>query len=1105
MDKQQISELIKSNKEATQRYEKLMMAIEQPPVRESAAESGAICEGHSAIASGVTLMNLTAMDAQVTQQPSTRLAVAEGAPRELSEHVPADDVLLSHLKKCANAVSHLASTIETTASQWQNARNYNSRPMLDAFEAMKDHVDRLRIGPPGWSARAEQLRGGRKPVRLPSHSYQSYTQQSSPMRNYESVSTRIGGPSRVHSGNHHFKDVKWGMTAGPAQSCAPTEGFARTPKRPVRKSAKVSYQRDESAHDDIGLEAVRIIADEIDTHIDEFTDDALFENFGIDSLMALTISARVKQELNLLFEADLFLQFPSVGTMTAHLRTVGTMKHEGHEENDGRRRNAGSANHAEGGLRDAGEDKPFADFGPIRVNKDGTVTTAGGDIVGRFTEGKLDMLAGQPVDAHGNICDKAGNVAGKAERWEPEEKERRINPMSGMRVDGEGLVRDENGDLLRRITQGNLNLCVNQEIDDHGRIIDAGDNQIGEMSLYENILAEEYGSPTVEEVEALKDVAGDEAGELLEEPVEEVEAAAEEEAKDVHDDHATSEYGREAKSEGPFAGFENLKVIEGGMVADSNGNILLRERSRHAGASEREIEKIVDDENDKAKKTTTTTTTTIERFRSPNPAVYAKVHRDYLSIDTLRYYDIPYDYDHDDPNYIIILREMDKYELDVVFEHTKQLRSGKLLVEAGKQKPEYAWYRKNERGRSVGKIVESNPKRLLGLGVDEDGDVLDKYRNVKGRADPLKYRGQEAIDSSVLTGKTLNKEGFVVDDDGNPLGRLVEGNAEELAGLRCDDNGQISIGSVVRGRCEHLQVPEVKGAEAKGLEEPLEGIKDQLPGIEALEGRELDQAGEMPDEEGHLPGQIEDMELNKKLAHGEIDPDTVRIDTIPECERLSTEGGDIFADIDGLSLSEDGTVKDGEGNIIGKIVEGNPKRLRGLIVDGDGDIVDKYGNVKGHAERLEDSEVDDVDEAERANEWRWGSPIPAASAAAALAQLQFGSQDSICADQTNDMKTNPFNVDDLGQCERIEDTGTVQRGRELGEHDVSGEERLLTLDGGGIRGSSSVALFKKLMRHWDEPGMDEVDLLVRQWTTLPDILHIGLPEYEEGDGCDEED
>lgn len=54
-----------------------------------------------------------------------------------------------------------------------------------------------------------------------------------------------------------------------------------------------------------------------------------------------------------------------------------------------------------------------------------------------------------------------------------------------------------------------------------------------------------------------------------------------------------------------------------------------------------------------------------------------------------------------DPSYIIILREMDKHETNILFDHTKALRAGRLLLEAPKEKrPEYAWYRKRDRSKS---------------------------------------------------------------------------------------------------------------------------------------------------------------------------------------------------------------------------------------------------------------------------------------------------------------------------------------------------------------------------------------------------------------------
>jgi len=38
--------------------------------------------------------------------------------------------------------------------------------------------------------------------------------------------------------------------------------------------------------------------------------------------------------------------------------------------------------------------------------------------------------------------------------------ERRINPMSGMRVKMVGEVRDENGDIIGRLTAGDLGHCA---------------------------------------------------------------------------------------------------------------------------------------------------------------------------------------------------------------------------------------------------------------------------------------------------------------------------------------------------------------------------------------------------------------------------------------------------------------------------------------------------------------------------------------------------------------------------------------------------------------------------------------------------------------------
>jgi hypothetical protein len=90
---------------------------------------------------------------------------------------------------------------------------------------------------------------------------------------------------------------------------------------------------------------------------------------------------------------------------------------------------------------------------------------------------------------------------------------------------------------------------------------------------------------------------------------------------------------------------------------------------------------------------------------APQPS-YAKIRREHLDINTLHYYDIPYEYD-TDPNYIIVLREMSQRETDVLFEHTRRLRSKhgeRLFNEADGQdrrgRKEYAFVRRKSRDRA---------------------------------------------------------------------------------------------------------------------------------------------------------------------------------------------------------------------------------------------------------------------------------------------------------------------------------------------------------------------------------------------------------------------
>ena len=90
---------------------------------------------------------------------------------------------------------------------------------------------------------------------------------------------------------------------------------------------------------------------------------------------------------------------------------------------------------------------------------------------------------------------------------------------------------------------------------------------------------------------------------------------------------------------------------------------------------------------------------------------YPKIHKDFLSIDTLRHYGLPYEYDRSDPNYFIILFGLDHSETEVLFEHTRRLRAKahtRALEERGPEES-YPWRRVVNRVKRKSESTRSSP------------------------------------------------------------------------------------------------------------------------------------------------------------------------------------------------------------------------------------------------------------------------------------------------------------------------------------------------------------------------------------------------------------
>lgn len=146
------------------------------------------------------------------------------------------------------------------------------------------------------------------------------------------------------------------------------------------------------------------------------------------------------------------------------------------------------------GERELKKEGPFAELPGCTVAKDGTVVTPSGDIVGRLIEGDGKKLFGREVDGDGEILHQ-GNVIGRAERWEPEpEPEKEKGPFAGLKVNKQGDVYRD-GELVARLTSGELSVCSGAEIDDDNDVINHKGTSIGHITAIADIPEPEPEEP----------------------------------------------------------------------------------------------------------------------------------------------------------------------------------------------------------------------------------------------------------------------------------------------------------------------------------------------------------------------------------------------------------------------------------------------------------------------------------------------------------------------------------------------------------------------------------------------------------------------------------
>lgn len=271
----------------------------------------------------------------------------------------------------------------------------------------------------------------------------------------------------------------------------------------------------------------------------------------------------------------------------------------------------------------------------------------------------------------------------------------------------------------------------------------------------------------------------------------------------------------------------------------------------------------------------------------------------------------------------------------------------------------------NEQGQAIGRIKEGILSHLIGRKVDENGIIWNDSGKEIGRAEPIPDNELQDL----LEGKPFESfEGNVVDGkgwviwEGQTVGKVIEGDLKALQGKTVDPDGEIldKNGNVI-GKAERYEE-----------EEPEPEAEPEAIDLSILAGKRVNKAGKLVDSNGVIFGRVIDGDVKAMIGrmcnkNGEIVSESGDVlghaELVSEGEREGSKEGP-FAELEGLTVAKDGTVVTPSGDIVGRLVKGDPKELAGRSVDEDGDVVDKNGNTLGHAERWE-PEPEEVVEREK--------------------------------------------------------------------------------------------------------------------------------------------
>lgn len=558
----------------------------------------------------------------------------------------------------------------------------------------------------------------------------------------------------------------------------------------------------------------------------------------------------------------------------------------------------------EGEEEEEGDEEDALPIGSVQ--QDGSVANEAGGIVGSLAQGDPKKLAGSVVDDVGDVLDNAGNVVGSAQ------------PNADGAADGAGDIAGGASDALGGVTSKVGGVAG----DATGKVGDVAGGILPGLNLPGPL---DFGAGKDGDV---KDGAGNVIGQLTDgDPTKLADGAV----KDINNE------GQLLGEDGSILGkvkladlskiTDQLPILDlkgpldfqkGGNVADSTGNVIGKLTE---GDPKKLADQTIKGVNEKGD------------LLGEDGAVLGKVQLS--DVDKLKEQ---------------VSEALPVLDLEGPLDFAK---NGNVVDSAG---------------HVIGKLTEGDPKKLARAdvkGVNEQGELIGEDGSVLGKVelsdvDKLKDQVAEQLPVLDLEGPLdFKKDGTVADGKGYVLGKLVEGDAKKLK--KADIQGVNEEGELigedgsVLGKIELDDVDELKGN--------LAGAESNVPDPKILQGKKVNKSGNVVDENGGVWGQVIEGDL-KKLAGrtcdelGQIWNDSGKVigraEAFPDDER--EVGGEApFESFPGAKCHRNGDVVF-EGQVVGKIVDGDLKNCEGKEVDKDGDISDKHGNTIGRAERYDEPE-----------------------------------------------------------------------------------------------------------------------------------------------------